>query len=85
MGRRKVLDRLLIIALLIVVLTEIAIIILNWQNIEINTYAIPAGIFTVNSTTGFILSILVIHNAYAKVIVTITNPSNKCTINDISW
>ncbi len=32
--------------------------------------------FTVNSTTGLMLMTLVVHSAYAKVIITVENPSD---------
>ena len=73
----KVSTRLLIIALLIIVLTEIAVIIINWRNIFTNPYVTYPNLFVVNSTRNFIFIVLVARDAYAKVIVTVTNPSNQ--------
>ena len=72
----KVSTRLLIIILLIIVLTEIAVIIINWRNIFTNPYLLYSNSFMLNSTRNFIFIVLVIRDTYAKVIVTVTNPSN---------
>ena len=73
--------RVLIISLLIVVLAEIALLLLNWQNM-VNVYT--TRFFTINSTTGLLLLTLVTHNAYAKVIITIENPSNETLLIHLS-
>ena len=73
----KVSTRLLIIILLIIVLIEIAVIMINWRNIFTNPYLLYPNSFVVNSTRNLVFMILVIRDAYAKVIVTITNPSNE--------
>ncbi len=55
-------------------LAEIAFLLINWRNmIDVNT----VRFFTINSTTGLLLLTLVTHNAYAKVIIIIENPSNE--------
>ena len=73
----KVSTRLLIITLLIIVLIEIAVIMINWRNVFINPYVTYPNLFVVNSTRNFVFVILVVRDAYAKVIVTITNPLNE--------
>ncbi len=74
------LNRLLIISLLIIVISETALLILNWQNIMIRAYTIPST-FTINSTTGLVILMLVAHDAYAKVIITLTNlPLSNATL-----
>mgnify|MGYP001770857322 CR=1 FL=1 len=64
----------LIILLLIIVLAETAFLLINWCNM-INVYTVR--FFTINSITGLLLLTLVSHNAYAKVMITIADPSNK--------
>ncbi|GAB6945027.1 hypothetical protein [Vulcanisaeta sp. JCM 14467] len=77
----KAIRRVLIILLLIVVLAEVAFLLINWHNM-INVYTV--GSFTINSTTGFLLLTLVTHNAYAKVVITIENPSNEVLLIHLS-
>ena len=73
----KVSTRLLIIILLMIVLTEIAVIMINWRNVFANPYLLYPNLFVVNSTRNFVFVVLIVRDAYAKVIVTITNPSNE--------
>ena len=77
----KAIGRVLIILLLIIVLAEIAFLLINWHNM-INVYTVRY--FTINSTTGLLLLTLVAHNAYAKVIITIENPSNETLLIHLS-
>ncbi|MGC8543287.1 MAG: hypothetical protein ACP5GZ_11840 [Vulcanisaeta sp.] len=75
--RRKTLFRLVLIMLMLLVLAEITIITVNTQNLAGNEVTIAAN---VNSTSNYLLLILMAKNALIKISITITNPSNSSTI-----
>ncbi|WP_048056870.1 hypothetical protein [Vulcanisaeta moutnovskia] len=70
---RKLLFRLALIVLILIVLSEITLIAVNSQNLA--GYEVP--IFAdVNSTSNYLLLVLMARNAFIKISIVITNPSN---------